>query len=211
MQDNENLGEFLAGDRIENSPYKIEMKKDKYCEQLCISHLGRVESKGLSLSKIIRAIHKDYHDNWIVDNLPSASKMEDDKKSYTKYFHGFPIGFVGEDKLSYINNHVNIELEYHQYESGKSGENQEAPAYRIVRFTVEPFSIKHNYTPNFADDDDGGDSEKEGVKKATLKDPIASCDYSNANREHTNYNMVTHNKSGPQLASGQVLFTYDVI
>ena len=27
----ENLGEFLTGDRIENSPYEISMKKDEYC------------------------------------------------------------------------------------------------------------------------------------------------------------------------------------
>ena len=91
---NENLGEFLSGDRIENSPYKLQMKKDMYCEQVCISNLGRVEAKGVAASKVVRAIRKDYHDNWIVDNLPSASKMEDDIKSYTKYFHGFPVGFV---------------------------------------------------------------------------------------------------------------------
>ena len=101
--DNENLGEFLSGDRIENSPYRIEMKKDMFCEQVCISHLGRVEAKGVSPSKVVRAIRKEYHNNWIVDNLPSASKMEDDKKSYTKYFHGFPVGFIAsDDKKAYV-------------------------------------------------------------------------------------------------------------
>ena len=204
QMDHENLGEFLSGDRIENSPYKIQMRKDMFCEQVCISHLGRVETKGVSPSKVVRAIRKDYHDNWIVDNLPSASKMEDDTKSYTKYFHGFPIGFIGDDKLAYINNHVNIELEYHQVDG-----TTEDPEYRIVRFTVEPFSIAHDYTPTFADDDDG---ETEGALnpiKATIKNPIPSCDYTKSDRKHTNYYMVT--KLGrPQPASGKILFTYDV-
>lgn len=39
--DHENLGEFLAGDRIENSPYKLQMKKDLYCEQSKREVVGR--------------------------------------------------------------------------------------------------------------------------------------------------------------------------
>lgn len=207
--DTENLGEFLSGDRIENSPYRMEMKKDMYCEQVCISHLGRVETKGVSLSKVVRAIRKDYHNNWIVDNLPSASKMEDDVNAYTKYFHGFPIGFIGsDDKKAYINNHVNIELEYHEIDGAEPGTKEN----RIVRFTVEPFSIAHDYTPIFTDDDDGeSNSDKsESIRKATISNPIPSCDYTKKDRAHTNYSMVTKGKSGPQPASGKVLFTYDV-
>jgi len=203
--DNENLGEFLSGDRIENSPYVIKMKEDSYCEQVCISHLGRSEGKGVSPSKIIRAIRKEYHDNWIVDNLPSASKLEDDNKSYTKYFHGFPIGFIAsDDQKAYINNHVNIELEYHEVDGVETGVKE----YRIVRFTVEPFSIAHDYTPNFADDDGGEDSA--ASRPATIKNPIPSCDYKKKDRKHTNYYMVTKGGPGPQPASGKVLFTYDV-
>jgi len=208
--DNENLGEFLAGDRIENSPYRVEMKTDMYCEQVCISHLGRVEAKGVSPSKVVRAIRQEYHNNWIVDNLPSASKMEDDKKSYTKYFHGFPLGFIAnDDKKAYINNHVNIELEYHEVDGDVLGTKEN----RIVRFTVEPFSIAHDYTPVFTDDDDGDNTksdESTSVKKATIKNPIASCDHTKKDRKHTNYYMVTKAGPGPQPASGKVLFTYDV-
>lgn len=207
--ENENLGEFLSGDRIENSPYRIQMKKDMFCEQLCISHMGRVESKGVSPSKVVRAIRKDYHDNWIVDNLPSASKQEDDDKTFTKYFHGFPIGFIMEsDKKAYINNHVNIELEYHQVEGTES-----APEYRIVRFTVEPFSIAHDFTGVYSDDDDAEDGEKSAsTKVAAIKNPIRSCDtsISEEKRKHTNYYMVTKAGPGPQPASQKVLFTYDV-
>lgn len=36
----ENLGEFLTGDRIENSPYDIGMKEDKACKVLCSKTLN---------------------------------------------------------------------------------------------------------------------------------------------------------------------------
>jgi transmembrane 9 superfamily protein 2/4 len=39
--DKQNLGENLAGDGIESSPYYLLMKKDMYCEQLCASDLAR--------------------------------------------------------------------------------------------------------------------------------------------------------------------------
>ena len=44
--ESENLGEFLSGDRIESSPYVLLMKKDMYCEQVCISNLGRAQIPG---------------------------------------------------------------------------------------------------------------------------------------------------------------------
>jgi transmembrane 9 superfamily member 2/4 len=37
----ENLGEFLTGDRIENSPYDIQMKKDKGCAVLCAQQISK--------------------------------------------------------------------------------------------------------------------------------------------------------------------------
>lgn len=205
--DHENLGEFLSGDRIENSPYKIKMKTDMYCEQLCISNLGRTETKGVSPNKLIRAIRRNYHNNWIVDNLPSASKSEDESSTYTKYFSGFPVGFVDpESEESYIFNHVNIELEYHEVENLPTSVAE--PEYRIVRFTVEPFSIQHEYTPTYAEDDDGKDASGD---IATIDNPIQSCDRSSDKPKHTSFYMITHNGHKPQPASGKVLFTYDVI
>jgi transmembrane 9 superfamily member 2/4 len=52
-RDNENLGEFLAGDKIENSPYLILMKQEMFCEQVCISNLGRGEQKGIQPNKVV--------------------------------------------------------------------------------------------------------------------------------------------------------------
>ena len=88
--DNENLGEFLSGDRIESSPYLLLMKKEMYCQQLCISNLGRGEQRGMTPNKVVKAIRKGYHNNWIVDNLSAASKVEDDSTITTRYWQGFP-------------------------------------------------------------------------------------------------------------------------
>jgi len=199
--DNENVGEFLAGDRIKSSPYRLQMKKEMYCEQVCITNLGRGEHHAVRPNKVVQAIRKNYHNNWIVDNLSSASKSEDAETITTRYWQGFPVGYVNEnDKKAYINNHVNIEIMYHAVET-------EVDKFRIVRFTVEPFSIQHSFEPLEDNDDDTKEGEKEG-KVAKLMKPILSCAGGN-NNVHTSFDMVT--EAGPQLASGKVLFTYDVI
>ena len=209
--DNENLGEFLVGDRIESSPYRLRMKQDMYCEQVCITNLGRGEQKGVSPNKVVRAIRKNYHNNWIVDNLSAASKVEDDTTITTRYWQGFPVGFVASDtQKAYVHNHVNLEIMYHPVET-------ETDKYRVVRFTVEPFSIKHEFEPSEDDDDsvegdedgDGSEAVEKPFKVADIINPISSCNGKNA--VHTNYDMVYARGREPQLASGKVLFTYDVI
>jgi transmembrane 9 superfamily protein 2/4 len=207
--DNENLGEFLAGDRIESSPFLLKMKEEMYCQQLCISNLGRGEQRGMTPNKVVKAIRKEYHNNWIVDNLSAASKVEDDSTITTRYWQGFPVGFVAEDShLAYVHNHVNIEIMYHPVEN-------EVEKYRVVRFTVEPFSVKHDFAPiNDAEEDITATDDiiPRMAEWATIKNPIPSCDPSISadGKTHTNYDMVTDVGREPQLASGKVLFTYDV-
>jgi transmembrane 9 superfamily member 2/4 len=203
--DNENLGEFLAGDRIESSPYILKMKTDMYCEQVCISNIGRSDQPTTTPSKFVRAIRKNYHNNWIVDNLPSASKVEDDETSSTRYWQGFPIGFIGEtDMKAYVYNHVNIEIEYHAVEESTN-------AYRIVRFIVEPFSIHHELGELVTDKNEDVLVDKHLPTLVKIKNPIPSCDPNMSTEQHTDYDMVVDSKQRPQEASGQVLFTYDVI
>jgi transmembrane 9 superfamily protein 2/4 len=199
--DNENLGEFLAGDRIESSPYRLQMKTEMYCEQLCITNLGRGEARGVKPNKVVQAIHKNYHNNWIVDNLSAASKVEDDTTITTRYWQGFPVGFVATDtKKAYIHNHVNIEIMFHPVET-------QVDKYRVVRFTVEPFSIKHDFEPA-EDDDDAVENSSYNVAK--INNPIPSCDPKKSAKVHTDYDMITARGREPQPASGKVLFTYDV-
>jgi len=66
------------------------------------------------------------------------------------------------------------------------------------------------------EDDDDVDSEVtvDGLKKfkvADIENPIPSCNPKSKAFNHTNYDMVTARGQKPQPASGQVLFTYDVI
>ena len=185
----QNLGQFLVGDRVRASPYRIKMKEDAYCEQLCAMNLGR-ERLELGLSNdMAAAIREGYHHDWIVDDMPLASRVEDDSTITTKYGGGFPLGFVDEDHRAYIHNHVNIVLHY-QNAATWSGERK----FRIVRFLVQPFSIKHDFDT----------AEKDGL--ASIKKPLQSC----TDRVHTNYEMIVAPDREPQPASGTVLFTYDV-
>lgn len=214
QMDNENLGEFLAGDRIESSPYLLQMKTEMYCQQVCIANLGKVEQRGMKPNKVVQAIRREYHNNWIVDNLSAASKVEDDSTVTTRYWQGFPVGFVAEDShTAYIHNHVNIEIMFHPVDVTADSKSKN---FRVVRFTVEPFSIKHDFeaiagagSPADLEDGDGPPKTQD---VAVIKNPIASCDPSIPvkDRSHTNYDMVIDENRFPQPASGQVLFTYDV-
>ncbi len=210
--ENENLNELVHGSRLENSAYKIHMKKDLYCEQVCISHIGRKESRRISPNKVIRAIRKRYHQNWMLDGLSSISEMKYSKQSETKHFLGFPLGFVYQNK-AYINNHVNIHLEYHMVEEDPDSNVEE---FRIVKFTIEPLSIGHNFKHTAITDDDAEIQKKLNAngRIAEIKNPIPTCNYSlsesRRQKLHTNLDMVNHGP-GLQLASRHVLFTYDVI
>lgn len=136
----ENLGEFLSGDRIENSPYKIQMLKDVSCQMLCQTSLSMKDTEAFR-----RAISRSYHNNWIVDNLPAASIINSDQ-FITTNFVGFPVGYQDEKNNYYIYNHVNIILDYHQVE---------LDGYRVVGFYIEPISVRHAFTDNLVWDGKG--------------------------------------------------------
>jgi len=126
----------------------------------------------------------------ILDNLPSISKTEDDYIVTSRFWGGFPVGFIdAKSSKAYIHNHVNIEVMYHAVE----GED----IYQVVRFTVEPFSICRD---NLIDE-----------PPANITSPIPSCNKKTAKRYHTDYDMITAIGREPQLAMGKVLFTYDVL
>ncbi len=207
---NKNLKELLTGDRIQPSPYRLFMKEDLYCQQLCISNLGLAESKKRPPNKVVQFIRKNYHNNWIVDNLKSATKFENDKTVTTVDQGGFPIGFVNvNDERAYIHNHVNLEIEYAPVETQDN-------KFRIVKFTVQPFSIRHDFDEaDITDDTVPQETESRStkprpdVKVAEMKNPIPSC--KPGATQHTSYDMVFAPGRDPQPASSKTLFTYDVI
>jgi len=190
----ENFGEFLSGDRIQNSPYKIFALEDSYCNVLCGSWTGAKKRA----QKTIDLIKNDYHHNWILDNLPAAAVKEEMGSTTTLYAKGVPVGFESKEKF-YINNHVTLIIKYHSTDVG---------TYRIVGLYAEAFSVKHAFT--FGDKwtpYKKGGAEKKATRKANAGIELATCDGSRA--------MTSADAAylGPQeyVAKTQIVFAYDVV
>mmetsp|Transcript_8617 Transcript_8617/g.13218 ORF Transcript_8617/g.13218 Transcript_8617/m.13218 type:complete len:649 (-) Transcript_8617:338-2284(-) len=179
----ENLGEFLSGDRIENSPYKVYMRTDEFCKVLCQRELSEKDAK-----KFEHAIKQGYHHNWIVDNLPAASIVDTDKYVTTSYIQGFPVGQQVGDKV-YINNHMQLTVDYHPMT--KPGD--EPSLARVVGFAVEPYSVKHKFMNS---------AKWDGVDLQELP-PLQTCNM----REPLTRGQVTEQQAAEK---GVILYTYDV-
>merc|ERR1719223_1381152 len=182
----ENLGEFLTGNKIQSSAYHINMLTDAMCVKLCQITPSRLEAAKLALH-----IKYGYHNNWIIDNLPSASQgIGPDGQLLKHYAGGFPIGFIASDtKEAYVYNHVNIILDYHQVDPASEG-------YRVVGFTAEPMSIGHSFQ---------GGYEWDGKSSEGFSKPLASC----SSTAHTDRNTIGSNQV--VKADVPILYTYDVI
>jgi len=132
IQENvENLGETLMGDLIENSPYTLNLLKNESCKVLCKKSLPAADK-----DKFRSMIEDEYTVNWMVDNLPAATRYRsagmDADTSFT-YADGFFVG-VEQRGRYFLHNHVLLDLQYHSNPEKYEG-------YRIVGFEVEPRSI----------------------------------------------------------------------
>merc|ERR1719272_1267741 len=126
----ENLGDILAGDVVENAPYELKMNINETCKALC-----KMDHGDLQKELFRRRIDRDYAVNWIVDNLPAATKYVRQEGGVGEYIYmnGFPVGMIENGKY-FVHNHVRITLNYHENPSSYVG-------YRIVGFEVEPRSL----------------------------------------------------------------------
>ena len=124
----ENLGEILAGDEIENSPYELYMDRFETCKMLCRKKYNKKDVK-----KFKEKIDEEYSVNWVVDNLPAATVV--DLPGYQEdvvYEHGYYLGghqykagasaldaaLSSEDidpevEAWYLNNHISIKIKTH--------------------------------------------------------------------------------------------------
>eukprot|EP00924_Labyrinthula_sp_SR-Ha-C_P015166 snap_masked-scaffold_9-processed-gene-10.12-mRNA-1 protein AED:0.01 eAED:0.01 QI:0/-1/0/1/-1/1/1/0/622 len=127
----ENLGEILSGDRIEESPYEIHMKKKEFCKSLC-----QMDYKPRQLHRFTNRIKEEYRVHWLVDNLPGTMRVIDnnDPNQIQRYEPSFPLGLLHNDEF-YLYNHFRFTFQYHENPSTFSGA-------RVVGFLVEPFSIE---------------------------------------------------------------------
>ncbi|KAL1296595.1 hypothetical protein AAFC00_000089 [Neodothiora populina] len=132
-----NLGEVLRGDRIIMSDYELEMGKDEEARYLC-SH--KVDRAGLQRAREV--IDNGYVAEWIVDNLPGATRFVSADKSRKYYATGFKLGYKEYSPVSgrpryFINNHVTIVIRTHRA-PGKDGQQGKKV---IVGFEVYAKSI----------------------------------------------------------------------
>eukprot|EP01132_Coremiostelium_polycephalum_P007566 gene7566-9301_t len=148
IDENDNLGEFLLGDRIENSIYNITFtisdefgpcKVLNYYAPKCDPWLGKNDLKLLS-----ERIKYEYKVQWLLDGLPVR------QQSASATDPGFLLGFPGwkstrdnvnKDK-DYVNNHVDIIVYYH----GEGVDENGNGGYLIVGFEVAPDS--RGYKPD---------------------------------------------------------------
>ena len=182
----ENLGEFLTGNKIQSSVYNINMLTESYCEKACQVELSAADAARLRLH-----IKYGYHNNWIIDNLPSAAVGLNavTKKKQKHFAGGFPIGFLAANTMKpYIFNHVNIIIDYHQADP-------EVDTYRVVGFAVEPISIDHKFQGGY--DWDGIATEGWSKKLETCQTGV-----------HMERDMV---KSSMMIEpKAKIMYTYDV-
>ncbi|GMM38469.1 Emp70 protein [Saccharomycopsis crataegensis] len=143
----ESLGSIIFGDRIYNSPFEIKMLEDKSCVKLCTSTYS--QSDALFFNKLIRS---GYYHNWIIDGLPAAKLVRDQKTHSDFYGSGFPIGLIDEQNMAYMANHFDIRIEYHQRKEDE---------FRIVGVSVEPYSLSRKVPDN----EDGNSEYCENVDK----------------------------------------------
>ena len=104
----ENFGEVLIGDSIENSPYKFRMLIPQKAVKVCDSApLTEADVEHFKMR-----IDDHYHINLNLDNLPVTQfKLEDNPGDILQ---GFPIGY-SQNGQYYLYNHIVFKVFYHEY------------------------------------------------------------------------------------------------
>ena len=144
----ENLGEVLSGDQIENSPYTVYMKHAETCRVLCVKDYTDEE-----MAQFAAQIEDEYRVNWLLDNIPAATKYytvnvqpaEDGKAAepIEHYEKGYALGFVGHkdflnsvEGVKYINNHLRLNIKHHHEDVQSAAASLASPIAATLDGTV---------------------------------------------------------------------------
>ena len=127
----ESLGSILFGDRIMTSPYELKMVQNDSCKALCEAQTFNPRAAKFVNKRIVQ----NYNLNFLVDGLPAGMPWLDRATDTQFVMRGFQLGYVAENGLSYINNHYDIMVDYHEFSKDK---------YRVVGVMVNPTSRKDN-------------------------------------------------------------------
>lgn len=107
----ESLGSILSGDRLYNSPLKLNMLQPANCEVLCKTTVPAADANFIE-----NRIRHHYAVNWLVDGLPAAkAKVTQDQTVF--YSVGFDLGQFadgGDPSDVALNNHYDILIDYHE-------------------------------------------------------------------------------------------------
>lgn len=155
----ENLGQVVFGERIRPSPYKLEFGKPETCQEVCVKkYAPKDKDAGNKLTFLRKSIGLNYHQHWIMDNMPVTWCYQVEGQTQLVCERGFPLGCYitkgGKKKDTcvlhadmntpntfYIYNHVEIVIKYHRNEDDTkttpSGAN-------IISARVNPRSIQYN-------------------------------------------------------------------
>lgn len=123
----ESLGAIIFGDRIFDSPFQIKMLQPTACQVLCESQYEKIDSTFVN-----RNIRAGYSYNWIIDGLPAAKHVHEQRTNTEFYSSGFAIGFVDDANKPHLNNHFEINIEYHE---------RTADEFRVVGVIVDAKSL----------------------------------------------------------------------
>jgi transmembrane 9 superfamily protein 2/4 len=220
----ENLGEFLTGNKIQSSPFNIHMGHDSYCTILCqVTNIDKTVAR-----KLKSHIKYGYNNNWIIDNLPSASLgLSDTGRKMVHFAGGFPIGYTmpkpgheidlhtkkmekkkftvsrtfWEMEDAFIYNHFNIVLDFHR-PAGSAGIKINESGQPQQGYRVVGFAVEPmSIRHRFA-----GNFEWDGMSNHGFTSPLESCP---AGVPHMAENLI---QQAQVVEEGQsILYTYDVI
>jgi len=144
-----NLGEKLMSGKSYQTGFELSINKSKVGQLLCTKKISKTAFK-----RINNLIRKEYFVNYYLDDVPvglSHTYFNISTKKI-KYNTGIPIGFMKNEQL-YINNYFRINIQLNKINltvlanKTKRDDDDEyinVPAFDIIGFTIEPFSIKMN-------------------------------------------------------------------
>ncbi|KAI8076878.1 uncharacterized protein BX664DRAFT_270729 [Halteromyces radiatus] len=133
-QQPESLGSILFGDRIFTSAFNMKVNTDNGCELLCQVENPIPKNDALFINQCIA---DDYAMNWVIDGLPAAHEIMDERTKETYQSIGVPLGDAQEQVA--LNNHYDIYIKYHPRPHGMN---------RVVGVEVLASSKDHKMKDN---------------------------------------------------------------
>jgi transmembrane 9 superfamily protein 2/4 len=144
-----NLGETLLSGKSYQTSFELSINESKVDQLLCTKKISKTAFK-----RINNLIQKEYFVNYFLDNLPGglAHTYFNTSTKEIRYSTGVPIGFV-KNNQAYINNYfrinvqlnkINLSVLVNKTKRDDDDEYVDVPAFDIISFTIEPFSIKMN-------------------------------------------------------------------